>query len=326
MNFFSNININSADREISYDDKILFLGSCFSKNIGERFQQVLFDVNINPFGIIFNPISIFKLLDRAIEKQYYTKDDWIFFNEKWINLELHSDLSFFDLDEAISYSNKIIDQTHLYLKKTNFLFLTMGTAWAYKFTERNTLVANCHKIPQAKFEKQLLSVSEITSYSKKIIAKLHKINKHLLIIFTISPVRHLSDGAHNNNISKSVLFLAIKELTLLEKNQYFPSYEIIMDELRDYRFFGKDLVHPNEFAIDYVWEKIYEKWISTKTKVDIIEVKKIILAANHRPFDIKSNAHQKFIEKTIIKLNSLKSKLSFLNFEELEKKLVLQRK
>ena len=317
MKFKSEVNIESINNKINYNDNLLFLGSCFSRNIGNKFSERLFNTKVNPFGVIFNPISIFKLLERAIDKKYFEESDWIFRNEKWVNLDLHGELSFAKLEEALSFSNNIIDEVHYFLKSTNYLFLTFGTSWIYSFKENNQLVANCHKIPQKEFKKRMLTVSEIVEYGNIVLTRLLSINK-LQIVFTVSPVRHWADGAHNNNLSKSTLHLSVNEFLKQENTEYFPSYELVIDELRDYRFYDRDLVHPNELATDFVWEKLSENWVEYKTQKEIKEIEKIISSANHRPFNIESDAHQKFVVKTLSKLTQLKKQHSNLNFHDLE--------
>ena len=324
MKFRSEVNINPINNKINYDDYLLFMGSCFSGNIGNKFSERLFNTQVNPFGVIFNPRSIFKLLDRCIDKRTFDESDWIFRNEKWLNLDLHGELSFENLDDALEFTNKLIDTTHNFLASTNQLFLTFGTAWIYSYKENNQLVANCHKIPQKEFDKRLLSVTEIVEHGKSLIDKLRSINKDIQVIFTVSPVRHWADGAHNNNLSKSTLHLAINDLLKLPNTNYFPSYELVIDELRDYRFFDKDLVHPNEMATDFVWEKLLENWIEPNTQKDISEIEKLISSANHRPFNVSSDAHQKFVRKTLEKLNILKNRHKNLNFDKLELKLTNQ--
>jgi len=324
MKFRSEVNINPINNKINYDDFLLFIGSCFSGNIGNKFSERLFNTQVNPFGVIFNPISIFKLLDRCIDKRTFDKSDWIYRNEKWLNLDLHGELSFENLDDALEFPNKLLDATHNFLASTNQLFLTFGTAWIYSYKENNQLVANCHKIPQKEFDKRLLYVTEIVEHGKSLIDKLRSINKDIQVIFTVSPVRHWADGAHNNNLSKSTLHLAINDLLKLPNTNYFPSYELVIDELRDYRFFDKDLVHPNEMATDFVWEKLLENWIEPTTQKDISEIEKLISSANHRPFNVSSDAHQKFVRKTLEKLNILKNRHKNLNFDKLELKLTNQ--
>ena len=324
MKFKSEVNIKPKNNKISYTDNLLFLGSCFSGNIGNKFSERLFNAKVNPFGVIFNPISIFKLLERAIDKNYFNEEDWIFRNEKWLNLDLHGELSNTNLDEAILQSNTLIDSVYEFLETTNYLFLTFGTAWIYNFKSNNQLVANCHKIPQKEFEKRMLSISEIVEYGKGVISKLQTSNNKLQVVFTVSPVRHWADGAHNNNLSKSTLHLAVSALLKLNNTEYFPSYELVIDELRDYRFYDRDLVHPNDVATDFVWEKLSENWIDKKTQVEIIEIDKIISSASHRPFNIESEAHQKFVSKTLKKLTVLKKTHPNLNFKHLESKLSKQ--
>ncbi len=323
MKFQSEVNIKPKNNKVNYNDNLLFMGSCFSGNIGNKFSERLFNTKVNPFGVIFNPISIFKLLERSIGKNYFTKSDWIYRDEKWLNLDLHGELSFAELEEALYFSNNIIDEVHIFLKNTNYLFLTFGTAWIYSFKENNQLVANCHKIPQKEFDKKMLSVSEIVEYGNTVLNKLLESSK-LQIVFTVSPVRHWADGAHNNNLSKSTLHLAVNELLESENTEYFPSYELIIDELRDYRFYDRDLLHPNEIATDYVWEKLSENWIENYTQKEIAEIEKLISSANHRPFNLESDAHQKFANKTLSKLTQLKKKHSNLNFDDLESLLQKQ--
>lgn len=317
MKFQTEVKIESISNNITYNDNLLFLGSCFSGNIGNKFSERLFNSMVNPFGVIFNPISIFKLLERAIEKKHFTESDWIFRNEKWLNLDLHGELSFTDLEEALFNTNRIINQVHHFLKETNFLFLTFGTAWVYSFKANNQLAANCHKIPQKEFDKRMLSVAEIVEYGNTVINKLIS-NKNINVVFTVSPVRHWADGAHNNNLSKSTLHLAVNEFLKIKQSEYFPSYELVIDELRDYRFFGKDLIHPNDIATDFVWEKLSENWIEPETQKKIQNIEKLISSANHRPFNIKSLTHQKFVRKTLSKLTQLKKENSNLNFDDLE--------
>ena len=321
MKFQSEVKISSPSKKIQYTDKLLFLGSCFSGNIGNKFNERLFNSLVNPFGVIFNPISIFKLINRAINKSYFDKSNWIFRNDKWLNLDLHGELSNTDLHEAIKISNSIIDNVGDFLKSADQLFLTFGTAWVYNIKNTNQLVANCHKIPQKEFDKRMLSISEVVDYGNELIANLKSFNPKLQITFTVSPVRHWADGAHNNNLSKSTLHLAINSLLENENTEYFPSYELVIDQLRDYRFFDRDLVHPNDVATDFVWEKLLSDWIDDKTIIKIHEVEKIISSANHRPFDVRSDAHQKFLNKTISNLESLSKQLPEIDFSSILFKL-----
>jgi len=324
MKFRSEVNIDILEKKIKYSDNLLFIGSCFSGNIGNKFAERLFNTRVNPFGVIFNPISIFKLLERAIDNNYFDKSDWIFRNEKWLNLDLHGELSFSNIDEAISNSNILINDIHNFLKTTNHIFLTFGTAWVYTLKKNNQLVANCHKIPQKEFDKKLLTTNEIVEFGNSIISKLKKFNTKTQIIYTVSPVRHWSDGAHNNNLSKSTLHLSINEFLQHKNTSYFPSYELVVDELRDYRFYERDLIHPNEMATDFVWDKLYDNWIENTTKEEILEIEKIILSSNHRPFNVESEAHQKFLKNTLNKLHQLKKKHTKINFDEIESKLTKQ--
>ncbi|MCK5781148.1 MAG: GSCFA domain-containing protein [Flavobacteriales bacterium] len=321
MKLQSEVKIEMPISKIEYKDKLLFLGSCFSGNIGVKFKDRLFDTLVNPFGVIFNPISIFKLIERSIVSNYFTESDWVFRNDKWLNLDLHGELSFSNLEEALLISNSLLDEVSEFLEKADYLFLTFGTAWVYRFKENNQLVANCHKIPQKEFEKKLLTVDEIVLYGSEILNKLKSKNSKLQTVFTVSPVRHWADGAHNNNLSKSTLHLAVSQFLKENEHQYFPSYELVIDELRDYRFYGRDLVHPSDIATDYVWDKLLRNWISDNTQKDILEIEKVNSAAAHRPFNVESDAHQKFLNKILCNLDSLKIKHPYLCFKDIETKL-----
>ncbi|MCK5824899.1 MAG: GSCFA domain-containing protein [Ichthyobacteriaceae bacterium] len=324
MKLISEVKIYPPKKYINYNHKLLFLGSCFSGNIGNKFKDSLFNTEVNPFGVIFNPISILKLIERSIEENYFTEDDWIFRNEKWVNLDLHGELSFSNLNDAINNSNSILKRVSGFIKNADFMFLTFGTAWIYYFINNNQLVANCHKIPQKEFNKKLLTVNEIVEYATVVINKLRAVNSKLEITFTVSPVRHWADGAHNNNLSKSTLHLAINELTNIFNSEYFPSYELLIDELRDYRFFDRDLIHPNNLATDYIWEKLSDNLISKSTKIDIERVDKIISSSKHRPFNVESVAHQKFVNKMLQKLQQLQNELDYLNFTEIRNRFLIQ--
>ena len=251
--------------QIDYTSKLFLVGSCFSENIGNKLNYFKFQATQNPFGILFHPKSIETFITNAINKKVYSESDLVFQNERWHCFDAHSSLSSSDKNELLENLNSAIVSTNNKLKKTSHIIITLGTAWVYRFIETDEIVANCHKIPQKKFLKELLTVDEITESLEAIIALLKSINRDVNIIFTVSPVRHLKDGFIENTQSKAHLIAGIHNTINAPKNiNYFPSYELMMDELRDYRFYAEDMIHPNTTAINYIWEKFTDTWFSAE--------------------------------------------------------------
>jgi lysophospholipase L1-like esterase len=253
MNFQTIVPLNKETRNsIDYNAKILLLGSCFSENIGDKLNYFKFQTSQNPFGILFHPKAIENLVTNAINEKKYLPEDLIFQNELWHSFDAHSSLSTTDKNELLANLNSAIIATNKKLKEATHIIITLGTSWVYRFIETDVIVANCHKIPQKKFLKTLLSVDEITKSLKTTISHLKSVNKNIHILFTVSPVRHLKDGFIENMQSKSHLITAIHSIMKTKNSSYFPSYEIMMDELRDYRFYAEDMIHPNKTAINYI--------------------------------------------------------------------------
>jgi hypothetical protein len=311
---------------ISYPSKILLLGSCFSKNIGEKLEYFKFQTIQNPFGILFHPKAIEKCIVNAIQQKTYTAEELVFQNDRWHCLDAHSSLSSVDKEKLLNQLNTVIATTNTALKEANHLIITLGTAWIYRHTETNTIVANCHKIPQKKFSKELLSVTEIRQSLTKLIAEIRLVNPNLQILFTVSPVRHLKDGFIENTQSKSHLITAIhkvlhEETLSKESNKkggigYFPSFEIMMDELRDYRFYEADMIHPNTTAIEYIWERFSATWIADNATETMQKVDQIQKGLSHRPFYAESEQHQKFEQNLSDKIVQLTHEFSFMKFEQ----------
>ena len=301
---------------IDYTSKILLLGSCFSENIGDKLSYYKFQTNLNPFGILFHPKAIENLITNAINEKVYTTDDLTFQNERWHCFDAHSNLSTTTKEELLDNLNTAISSTNKQVQEATHIIITLGTSWVYRFIETDTIVANCHKIPQKKFLKELLSVDEITASLAAIIVLLKAINKNIKILFTVSPVRHLKDGFVENTQSKAHLITAIHNILSKDYAFYFPSYEIMMDELRDYRFYAQDMIHPNNTAIDYIWEKFADTWFSENSKATIKEVEVIQKGISHRPFNEKSEQHQQFLKKLEIKR---KNKISVFFYQLLKK-------
>jgi len=299
---------------IDYQSNILLLGSCFSENIGDKLSYFKFQSIQNPFGILFHPKAIENLITNTSNKKVYSSDDLIYQNEIWHSFDAHSSLSSASENELLNKLNVAISLTNKKIKEASHIVITLGTSWVYRYIEIDTIVANCHKIPQKKFLKELLSVSEISESLARSISLIKSINSDAAVIFTISPVRHLKDGFIENTQSKSHLIAAIHTLVNEQDVSYFPSYEIMMDELRDYRFYAEDMIHPNKTAINYIWRKFIDTWFSEETKSIMKEIDEIQKGLLHRPFHEDSKLHQQFLLKLEQKKSSLQERLPFINF------------
>ena len=305
-----------AKNPISYASKIVLLGSCFSENIGDQLNYFKFQTVQNPFGILFHPKAIKELVANAIHEKTYTETDLVFQNERWHCFDAHSKLSAPEKKDVLSQLNKAITSTNTALKEATHLVITLGTSWVYRDTATHKIVANCHKIPQKKFSKELLSVQEITETLSEIITLIQSVNASINIIFTVSPVRHLKDGFVENTQSKSHLIAGIQTLFGNSKSNlhYFPSYEIMMDELRDYRFYSEDLIHPNTTAIQYIWERFTTTWVDKKAAEMMQEINTIQKGLSHRPFDVNSVQHQKFLTNLSSKIAKIATEFPLIKF------------
>ncbi|EPR74956.1 hypothetical protein ADIWIN_0043 [Winogradskyella psychrotolerans RS-3] len=301
--------------QIDYNSKVLLLGSCFSENIGNKFAYHKFQSIINPFGILFHPIAIEHLITRAINKDYYSEDDVCFHNEQWFCLDAHSKLNKASKDELLSVLNSQIDETLDNLVNASHVIITLGTSWVYRHIESDKVVANCHKLPQKQFLKELGSVDTITESLQAIITLIKSVNPKVNLLFTVSPVRHIKDGFIENTQSKAHLITAIHNV--VEPRQqlyYFPSYEIMMDELRDYRFYSSDMLHPNDVAINYIWEKFKTVWLSVDALQTLDKIAAIQTKKEHRPFNSNSESHQKFLSKLHLEEADICAKFPHISF------------
>lgn len=297
VDFRTIVPIPKATENITYYSKIVSLGSCFAVNMAQKFAYYKFPVTLNPFGILFHPLAIEGILHRAWQQIPYTSNDFFKHNELWHSFSFHSDLSQLNLENAISLANTQQLQLRQALKEATFCFITLGTAWVYIYNSTDTIVANCHKLPSQHFSKRLLSVYEITESLTNILTLLHTIQPEIHCVFTISPVRHLKDGFLENQVSKAQLFSALYPLLSDGKVSYFPACELLLDELRDYRFYANDMVHPSEGAINYIWERWVETYVDEATQADMKQVDSIQKGLLHRPFNPESETHRKFLEQ-----------------------------
>ena len=316
MKLQTNINLSKqSNNQIDYNSRVLLLGSCFAENIGHKFDYFKFQNSLNPFGILFHSLAIENLLARAINEEKYTKEELILFNEQWHCLDAHSSLSNSSRDVLQNNINSAINNLSIEIKDVSHVIITLGTSWVYRYLATDAVVANCHKIPQKQFSKELLSADEVLESLQAIISLLKSINTKVAIILTISPVRHLKDGFLENSQSKAHLITAAHQLIDYRKKIfYFPSYEIMMDELRDYRFYNEDMVHPNPLAVKYIWEKFREVWISEHAFEIMKSVDTIQKGLSHKPFNPNTERHRVFQKNLEEKILDLQQQLPNLQF------------
>ncbi len=320
MKFRTELEPEPQEHKISYSDSVIFMGSCFSENIYKKMDSIKLKVDANPFGIVYNPISIAEQIQEVLALKIYDETHLEFINERWFSFQHHSDFSNSSKEECLENINKRLQKAYSNLFNASHLFITLGTANAYWHLDNKNWVSNCHKIPSSTFEKKLLETDHMVSQLSKAIEAVQKVNSKIQIVFTISPVRHLSDGAFGNQLSKGRLFDVVHQLKdKYDFVNYFNAYELVLDDLRDYRYFADDLVHPSSQAIAYVWEKFVATFFHTQTVRQQNQIEKLIQAASHRPFNPQSEAHQKFIKTAIFKMEELEKDLpiSFLKEKEL---------
>lgn len=309
MELQSHIPLQSSKKGIDLNSNVLLIGSCFSDSIGAKLRYYQFKAEVNPFGVIFNPISIQKLIARVVQQDYFSETDFFEDGGLWKSYELHSEFVKSSNESALLEANTKLNEVSVDLTKATHIIITLGTAWVYELIASSEVVSNCHKQDSKLFDKRLLSVDEIQIPLKEIIRLVRSINPEITFVFTISPVRHTKDGFVENQRSKSHLITALHHV--LDKDQsldYFPSYEILMDELRDYRFYDRDLIHPNALAVDYIWEKFMEVSVDQNTKNDLKRIGKIQSGLSHNAFQPNSEAHQKFLKTIAEQIAALEEK------------------
>ena len=316
MNFTTKIPISKSNFPIDYASKIVSLGSCFAENMAEKFAFYKFQNTTNPFGIIFNPVSMERIVQRIVNKDLFIENDIFFHNERWHCFEVHSDVSYQDKDQFLKNLNTILEATHQQIIQSTHVIITYGTSWVYRLKTSAAVVANCHKVPQNQFDKEIVSVEAIEKSIRNTMDLIRKVSPNCHFIFTVSPVRHIKDGFVENQRSKAHLITALQSImnSKLGMANYFPSYEIVMDELRDYRFYEKDMLHPNAIALDYIWERFCESAISEESFDIMNEVAVIQKGLAHRPFNPNSESHQQFLRNLQQKIEQLQHQLPFLTF------------
>jgi len=322
MDFMLKFEPKKLSRSISYRDKLLLIGSCFTEHIGTALRDVKFSVLQNPNGNLFDPVSVCKSLISYIKNLKYREEDLFQLNDVWNSWQHHSRFSHVDRTEGLRIINESQETAHLFLKKADWLIITLGTAFSYRLSsiapgKTNEGVANCHRAPTQWFSRHLLSIQEILESLDSCMHQLFQFNPQLQIIFTVSPVRHIRDGMVDNNRSKARLIEAVHHMIdKFDKIHYFPAYEIVIDVLRDYRFYDIDFVHPNYMATDFVLQKFISACMDEEASDVIEELRKISLARRHKPFQPATAAHKRFLESSAEKTKELQRKYPFLDLKE----------
>ena len=304
MKFHYEFPVKKIHAPITHHQSIMMMGSCFTENIGEMLSNAKFTVLENPNGILFNPVSVAEAIDTYVRNEQINGDAVFLLNESWHSWKHHSRFSGVTPGDAVEKINRSAANAHNYLKNADYLFITLGSSWVYELTEKASgnssgqVAANNHKAPSDWFSKRLMSAAETTALLQGMLKQLFNFNAHLQVIFTISPVRHLREGVIENNRSKAVLIQAVHDLVnASDRLYYFPAYELVIDDLRDYRFYAEDLVHPNYHATQYVWEKFTEACMPEDTRTLLKLIKEIGLAHQHKPFNSETSAHRAFLQK-----------------------------
>jgi hypothetical protein len=322
MQFRAEFFPKAFSEKINHRDQLMLIGSCFTEQIGAKLAWHKFRMMENPHGILFNPVSILKAIKSYIQKKSYTADELFLHNDVWGSWDHHTRFSSIDIGQTLSQINSAIENAHQWLKQSKWVFITLGSAFVY---ERKDItpdaqyaqaVANCHKIPTDKFNRRLMFAAEVEEILARIIGDIRLFAPACRIVFTISPVRHLREGFIENNRSKAALIQAVHAVTRQDTVFYFPAYELVIDDLRDYRFFAEDLAHPNYAATNYVWEKFTEACIDEASKELMKTVSTIMLARSHKPFNPQSAQHKKFLKTNLQKIDDLITNYPHLDFEE----------
>ncbi|MDO9634121.1 MAG: GSCFA domain-containing protein [Paludibacter sp.] len=318
--FTTKVKIEPSVKKITYESRLITLGSCFSEHIGQRLNEACFLVDANPFGVLFNPVSIKNSVVNLIENKHFTVEDLFLNGSLWSSFSHSTLFSSTDAASCLNRINSRIETAHAQLLNADYLLITFGTAWVYELKQSGEVVSNCHKLPAEQFQRRRLTVEEIVSDYAELFNRLRAISPGIEIIFTVSPIRHWKDGAHENNISKSILHLAVEALTeMFDFVSYFPAYEIQLDELRDYRFYDSDMFHPNDVAVDYIWKRFSETYFTDETNALIKRLANYYKQMQHRPIHQESKEHAASLKKLDSERNALLTQYPFLS-DRLQKK------
>ncbi len=317
VKFRTEVEIPPLPDPVRYDDKILLMGSCFTEHIGKMLDRYRFQIDLNPFGVVYNPASIAIGINRLLKPDPYRHEELFQHDDLWHSYDHHSRFSGSDSESCLNHMNEQLVRAAEFLRKAKFLILTFGTARVYRLAESGRVVTNCHKVPALQFEQELLRVGDIVYTYQRILADCFRINPDLNVILTVSPIRYLKEGPLGNQVSKSTLLLACSELMQkIPKVHYFPAYEIFMDDLRDYRFYDTDLIHPGEAGIDYVWYRFVESCMDPGNLPVMEDVDRLIKAIGHRSRDLKSPRHREFLKTGLDRAQALQVRYPFMDLRQ----------
>lgn len=322
MQFRTEVDIPESFIKIDHTHNIMGIGSCFIDSIGDKLKDSKFRVLKNPFGTLFHPLAIENALARILSLTYYNKDEIFKYGELFFSWDHHSSFNRITMEDTLEKINKELEKANDFIRNTDYFLLTFGTSWVYKIHDMDLFVANCHKVPNSNFNKILLSEAQIKSSFRNCFNFILDVNPNAKIITTVSPVRHSKDGFVENNLSKSKLISNLHEVISIYDNvEYFPAYELMMDDLRDYRFYKKDMIHPNEIAVDYIWRKFSDTYFSEETEEKIKLVHKVKSSLNHRPMNPNTIAYKEFLHKTRRQIEAIESIFPAGSFDKEKKQL-----
>lgn len=325
MQFQLDIHIKKPEEQIRYGQKIMLMGSCFTEHIGKALQELKFDVLQNPHGILFDPASVCHSLLSYAEGKKYTENDLFYLNEVWATWHHHSRFSHLQQKECLEQINHSQEKAHDFLRQADWLIITLGSSFSYRLTDQadkaslstGSAVANCHRAPGQWFQKHMMEIAETMASLDQLIHRLRAFNPNLKLIFTISPVRHIRDGVVENNRSKARLLESVHQLVnKFDRSWYFPAYELVIDVLRDYRFYDIDMVHPNYPATQFVMEKFMDSMVEEPSKWLSQEIRKIVIARNHKAFQSATKAHKQFLQQHLQLAQDLQAKHPVVDLRE----------
>jgi len=320
INFRTVFDIPACDFPINYDSKVMLIGSCFSDNIGQKLKKLKFEVLSNPYGVLYNPYSIQEVFNHLLGHRKLDEKDLVQHSGLWHSYLHHGSFSESDKSVLLEKIETVRQESVEFLKKADFLFITFGTAWVYELNTSKRIVSNCHKVPAKEFKRFRLASCDITDEFGMLLQRLEELNPKLKVIFTLSPIRHLKDGPVENTLSKSLLSVSIHELVnSFTQCDYFPSYELVMDDLRDYRFYAEDMTHLSTQAIEYIFERFSNAFFKKETVSQMKQIEKLQKAIAHRPFNPETDTHQKFLLNTKEGITAILKKFPNQNWDhELE--------
>ena len=315
MDFRTTIHTRDGEHFMRHSDKMMLIGSCFSDNIGAKLRDAMMQVEVNPFGTIFNPLSIAGAINKIIDDETIAGIELFMSNGVWNCYDFHSRFSMASKEAALERMNRSISTAHEHLAQCKSLVVTLGTAVVYRRRDTGEVVSNCHKVPQHEFTRRLASVDEITGALNATVERLHEFNPELRIIFTVSPIRHIADGLEMNSLSKAVLRVAINNVVRSHKEwvSYFPAFEIVIDDLRDYRFYTADMVHPTDVAIEYIWQTFQATYFDDHSTQAIARCERVSKRLKHRPMSNNPEVVERFNADTQAVIANLKKEYPYIN-------------